>query len=263
MHRRALSIALYFCATALSILFVAQLSGGFFPALQVQYWPVALAGMYAVSAFLLPEADVDGVPQSRFALRCMGLILFFLSPFLSWSAMLSSFGVGYVPIGRHIYMQVAGIVDLFSLLFLLCLYGGALLKSFGVELRFLGRKMLQAPFWFVLIPAFAVLAGVFLLCFAEGEGENYFPGRMIPNVLWTILFRDLGADICAGLFGLSLALHALGVNCVICAKRPKKVSEPVAEEVPPELTEFLTTILEGKDPSEILGKSDDKADKID
>lgn len=260
MYRRAISIALYFCATVLSILFVVQLSGGFFPAIQVQYWPVALAGLYLASAFLLPESVPAGLPQSRFCLRCMGLFVFFLSPFLSWAAYLSSYGVGFVPIDRHIYLQLAGIADLFCVVLFLSLYGEALLKTYGVKLRFLGRKMLQAPIWFLLAPAFAVLAGILFLSLT-GEGDERLPMRLIPNVLWTILFRDPGAGICAGMFGLSFGLHALGVNCVICAKRPRS-PEPLPVET--DVSDvILSTIQEGGVPVEQEEITDDKTDKID
>ena len=258
MLRKGLSIAFYFCAMALTTLFLAQMHWGGFPRMQVQYWPVCLALFFSLAVFLWPEMPSEHGgrrPYSTFGLRVIALLTTGCAPFVSWQVYLGNYGSSLLPGTHWIYFLSM------SVMFLVCL--GCLVAYYPLFIREEWRDQLLPGVGLLLglgrvtivIPVMAVLAAAGCLFFGDETGT--LPLWSFPFDLWNLVTRGEGLRIAVSLLMMTFAAQAMGILDVLLFQGTKSSKAvPLKQDSPGTVDELIK--LNNQE-----GSPDDKADETD
>ena len=260
MLRKGLSIAFYFCAMALTTLFLGQMYWGAFPRMQVQYWPVCLAVFFSLAAFLWPEASVEEGgrrPYSVFWLRVFALLAVGFSPFVSWLVYLGSYGSASLAGAHWTYFLAMSVAFLICLAFLVALYPMVIRNDWREQLAPGVGLLLGAGRLTIVIPLLAVLAAAGCLLLRDW-GEDGMSARSVPFLLWSLATHGEGRQIVVSLAMMTFAAQTLGIIYVLLnnggTTSPQVVSPK--QDLPETEAEMIKSVNQEVSP-------DDKADEAD
>lgn len=260
MLRKGLSIAFYFCAMALTTLFLAQMYWGAFPRMQVQYWPVCLAVFFSLAAFLWPEASVDDggrQPYSVFGLRVFALLTTGFSPFVSWLVYLGSYGSASLAGVHWTYFLGMSVAFLICQAFLVALYPLIIRNDWRERLAPGVGVLLGAGRLTIVIPLLAVLAAAGCLLVREW-GDDGMSARSVPFLLWSLATHGEGRRIVVSLAMTTFAAQTLGIIYVLLNKGETTSPQVVSPERNLSETEAEITNSDNQEVSPY-----DKADETD